>query len=81
MEVYVTFSDEQTGLKAKRSCYTGRKNSWLPLEKCEAEISINKGLVFPSFKCTQFPLKLAWASTVLKFQGFSLEQGVIDFDL
>ena len=44
MEVYVTFSDEQTGLKAMRSCYTGRKNSWLPLEKCEAEI-LEQGVI------------------------------------
>ena len=45
------------------------------------EISIKKGSPSPSIKSTQFPLTLAWASTVYKVQGLSLEQGVIDFDL
>ena len=35
----------------------------------------------PSIKCTQFRLILAWASTVHNVQCYSLEQGVIDFDL
>ena len=43
-KVYVTFSDEQTGLKAMRSSYGGRQNSWVPIEKCETEISVRKGL-------------------------------------
>ena len=39
-KVYGKFSDEQTGLKAMRSSYLGRQNSWVPNEKCEAEIAI-----------------------------------------
>ena len=53
----------------------------VPIEKCETEISIKKGSALPSIKGTQFPLIWAWASTVHKVQGLTLEQGVIDFDL
>ena len=80
-KVYIKFSDEQAGSKAMRSFYLGKQNSWVPIEKCETEISIKKGPVSPSFKRTQFPLTLAWASTVHKVQGLHLEQGIIDFNL
>ena len=43
--------------------------------------SVKKRTASPSIKCTQFLLSLAWASTVNKVQGLSLEQGIIDFDL
>ena len=78
-KVYIKFSDEQAGLGAMRSSYLGSQNSWVATEKCEIEILIKKG--FPSIKWTQFPLTLAWASTVQKVQGLSLEQCVVDFDL
>ena len=80
-KVYVKFSDEQVGLKAMRSSYVGRQNSWVPIEKCETEISVKKGSALPTIKRTQFPLTLGWGSTVHKVQGLSLEQGVVDFDL
>ena len=64
-----------------RSSDLGRQNSLVPIEKCEAVILIKKGSASPSIKRTQFPLILAWGSTVHKVQGLSLEQGVIDFDL
>ena len=64
-----------------RSSYLGRQNSWVPIEKCEAEISIKKGPASPSIRCTQFSLTLAWAFTVHKVQGLSLKQVIIDFHL
>ena len=63
------------------SSYLGRQYSWVPIEKTETEISIKKGSASPSIKRTQFPLTLAWAFTVHKVQGLSLEKGVIDFNL
>ena len=42
---------------------------------------MKKGSTSPSIKHTQFPLILAWTSTVNKVQGLSLEQDVIAFDI
>ena len=64
-----------------RVYYLGRQNSWLPIQKCDAEIPIKKGSVYRSIKRTQFPLILTWTSTVHKVQVLSLKQRVIDFDL
>ena len=80
-KVYVKFSDEQAGIRETRSSYLGRHNSWVAIEKCETEIPLKKASASPSIKQTQFLLTLAWASTVHKVQGLSLEQGLIDFDL
>ena len=42
-----------------RSSYIDTRNSWVPIEKWETEISIKKGSASPSVKCTQFSLTLA----------------------
>ena len=63
--VNVKFSDKQASEKAIRS-YIGRETFWVLIERCEAEIPLKKGSASPSIKHTQFPLILAWASTVLK---------------
>ena len=52
-KVYVTFSDEQGGVKAMRSCYLGRNNSWVPIKKCKVYIPINKESAPPSIKRTK----------------------------
>ena len=64
-----------------RSPNLGRQNSCVTIEICKTEISIKKGSALPSIKRPQFPLTLAWASTVHKVEGLSLEQGDTDFDL
>ena len=79
--MYIKFSDEKAGSQAMRSSYLCRENSWVSIEKCETETSMKKGSSSPSIKRIQFPLTLAWTSTVHKVQGLSLEEGVIDFDL
>ena len=35
--------------------FLGRKNPWVPIEKCETEIPIKKGPASPSINRTQFP--------------------------
>ena len=65
-KVCVKFSDKQASSKAMRSSNLGRQNSWVFIQKCETEISIKKGSVSPSIRCTQFPLTLGWTSTVHK---------------
>ena len=80
-EVYVNFSDEQVGLISMRSSSLGRQLSQVENENCETKILIKEGFASPNIKPTQFPLILAWESTVHKVQTLSLEQGVFKFDL
>ena len=76
-KVHVKSSDQQTSLKT-RSSYPDRQNYWVPIQNCEVEIPVKKRSVSSSIKRNQFPLTLAWASTVHKVWCLSLEQGVID---
>ena len=63
------------------SSHLDRKISWVPIEKCETEITMKKESTSPSIKRARFPLTLAWGSTVHDVKGVSLEQVVIDIDL
>ena len=64
-----------------RSSCLGRQNSWVSVEKCEAETSIKKRSELPSIKRTQFDLTLASASAIHKVQSLGSERDVINFDL
>lgn len=58
------------------------QNCWVSIERSEANTRIrtNKD-TFPVINKTQFPLMLASCCTVHKWQGISLENDVISFDL
>ena len=62
--MYVKFSDPQAGFKAMITSHFNRQHSCVGIEKSETGIPIKKGLTSPWIKRTQFPLALAWASTV-----------------
>ena len=64
-KIYVKFSDEQAGLKAMRSSYLVRQNSWVPIEEYETEIPINRGSTSPSIKRSQFLLTWTWFGHLL----------------
>ena len=42
IKLSVKFFDEQAGLRAMKSSYLGRQNSWVAIEKCETEIPVKK---------------------------------------
>ena len=51
-----------------RSSYLGWQSSWVPIEKCETDISVKKGSALPSIKCTHLPLRFVWVSTIQNVQ-------------
>ena len=67
-KLYIKFSNQHAGLKALKSSYLGRQNSWVPIEKWDPEIPVKKGSASPSIESTQFSLTLALTSTVHKVQ-------------
>ena len=67
-KLYIKFPNQHAGLKALKSSYLDRQNSWVPIEKCDPEIPVKKGSASPSIESTQFSLTLALTSTVHKVQ-------------
>ena len=81
-KIYVKFDDAKAGLKIMSTGFFAKQNSCAPIEKTESSIRIpSKSGVPPVIRRTQFPLMLAWACTVHKVQGLTLEEIVVNFDL
>ena len=83
-KIYVLFDDTRAGNKRKREDHFARRYGYVPIERNEGKfgISINKRKKeVVTAKFTQFPLVLAYACTVHKVQGLTLEKIVMSFEL
>lgn len=79
--IYVKFNDEKAGLLKMRSDAYAFEHNVVPIQKVELNISASSSGIGPSFTHTQFPLMIAWACTVHKVQGLTLDNVVVSFDL
>ena len=82
--VYVKFDDEGAGnlVIDKSADIFAIENKVVPIKPILAKIKLNPGKrSSPEIERLQFPLALAWACTVHKVQGLTLNKIVISFDL
>ena len=81
-KLYVKFFDEEVGLKSIESDCYARHQNFVPIERSETDIHVNKSnLSSPAIKRTQFPLVLSWATSIHKVQSLSISEAVISFEL
>ncbi len=77
-QVLVNFDNPAVGAQAKQSSqYKNRFPNAVPLLKLEA-IFLAKGKQGSEVTRLQFPLTLAWATTIHKVQGLTLDEIVVD---
>ena len=79
--VYVKFNDQKAGLQRMHSDSYALQNNVVPIRRIELNVPIYSSGAGPSFVRTQFPLMLAWACTVHKVQGLTLDNLVVSFEL
>ena len=82
--IYIKFEDDKAGknLIEKSSNLFVRENNAVPIEPILARIKVRPGKPSsPEIQRVQFPITLAYAVTIHKVQGLSLQQVVISFQL
>ena len=81
-KLHIKFFDEEADLKSIESDCYARHHNFVPIERSETDIHINKKNLFsPAIKRTQFPLVLSWATSIHKVQSLSVSEAVISFEL
>ena len=76
------FDNTNVGRKRKTSSPLAQQYDSVPIERYETEIKINmKSTSSPYIRRTQFPLTLAWACTIHKIQGLTMNVGAVGFEL
>ena len=82
--LYLKFDDRNAGkelINTKGNCFAG-ENHVVPIEPVLAKIKIRPGKASsPEIQRVQFPLTLAWACTVHKVQGLTLNKVVLNTEL
>ena len=82
--LYIKFDDPNAGKNLINTCGNpfARDNKVVPIEPVLAKIKIRPGKASsPEIQRVQFPITLAWACTIHKVQGLTLEKVVISSDL
>ena len=82
--LYIKFDDSNAGkdLITTHGNSFARENKVVPIEPVLAKIKIRPGKASsPEIQRVQFPVTLAWACTIHKVQGLTLENVVISFNL
>ena len=82
--IYVKFDDSQAGIKTIQKCTDNyaREHSVVPNQCVLARIKLRPGKSSSAeIQRLQFPITLAWACTVHKVQGLTVNEIVVCFDL
>ena len=82
--IFIKFDDCQAGVYAISKCTDryARENNAVPIQPVLARIKVTPGKPSsPEIQRLQFPITLAWACTVHKVQGLTLNEVVVNFAL
>ena len=75
--ILVKFDNPEVGAKAKHANHYRNYLDTVPLTRCET-VFLAKGKRGSEITHVQFPLTLAWATTLHKVQGLTLDEIVVD---